>query len=156
LTITTENVGAALYGAAVIGVLLAAEDSRREGYPATLAAAAIIVVLPWLADVYTQVLGVRLRSREPVSLGLIWRTCVHELPILEGALIPIVTLTVAWAAGLAVTSGVNAALWGAVAAVVMVELIAGWRSRGRRGLLLQTTIGAAVGLGLIAVRLVLH
>jgi hypothetical protein len=149
--ITTANAGAALYGAAVIGVLLAAEDSRRAGYPATLEAAAIIVGLPWLASIYTQVLSVRLRSREAVSLALILRTSAHELPTLEGAVIPIVTLTVAWAAGVAVTSGVNAALWAGVAAVVILETIAGWRSRGRRGLVLQTTVGAALGL-----RLVLH
>ncbi len=45
LDVTTANAGGAVYGAVMVGVLLAAEDARHEGYPATLEAAAIVLLL---------------------------------------------------------------------------------------------------------------
>ena len=141
----------------MIGVLLAAEDARREGYPATIEAAVLIVALFWLTSLYAYILGRRLQRREPLNLTLLGRSCVHELPIIEGALIPLVALLVTWVAGFAVSSGVTAALWAAAATIVVLEIAAGWRSRQRtQGFLLQAGAGAAVGLALIGLKLVLH
>jgi len=140
----------------MIGVLLAAEDARREGYAATIEAAVVVLALYWLTSLYTHTLGARLRGRESLSPSLIWRSCVHELPILEGALIPVLALLVTWAAGLALTSGVTVALWTAVVCIVVLEVAAGWRARHRGGLWLQVAVGATMGLALIALKLVLH
>jgi hypothetical protein len=140
----------------MIGVLLAAEDARHEGYPATIEAAAVVLALYLLTNLYAHTLGMRLRSREPLNARLVWRGCVHELPILEGALVPVAALLVAWAAGFALTSAVNAALWTAAAVVIVLEIAAGWRSRVGRALWIQAIAGAAMGLALIALKLVLH
>jgi len=156
LAVTAGNAGDAVYGVVMIGVLLAAEDARREGYAATIEAAVVVLALYWLTSLYTHTLGARLRGRESLSAGLIWRSCVHELPILEGALIPVLALLVTWAAGLALTSGVTVALWTAVVCIVVLEVAAGWRARHRGGLWLQVAVGATMGLALIALKLVLH
>jgi hypothetical protein len=157
VTVTAANAGDAVYGGLMIGVLLAAEDARHAGYPATIEGAAIVLALYWLTRLYAQTLGMRLRGREPLSVSLFWRSCVHELPIIEGAAIPVLALLVAWAAGFTVASGVTAALWVvAVVVVVVLEVVAGWRSRGRRRLWLQAVAGASMGLVLIALKLVLH
>jgi hypothetical protein len=156
LTVAAGNAGEAVHGAVMIGVLLAAEDARHEGYGATIEAAALVLALYWLTSLYAHTLGTRLRQREPLDAALVWRSCVHELPLLEGALLPVVALLVAWAAGFAVTSGVTAALWATVASIVVLEVIAGGRSRQRRGLSLQAVAGATMGLALIALKLVLH
>jgi hypothetical protein len=156
LTVAAANAGEAVHGAVMIGVLLAAEDARHEGYGATIEAAALVLALYWLTSLYAHTLGTRLRQREPLDAALVWRSCVHELPLLEGALLPVVALLVAWAAGFAVTSGVTAALWATVASIVVLEVIAGGRSRQRRGLSLQAVAGATMGLALIALKLVLH
>jgi MFS family permease len=156
LVVATENAGEAVYGALMIGVLLAAEDARHEGYGATIEAAALVLALYWLTRIYADTLGSRLGRRRRLDAALLWRSCVHELPILEGALIPTVALLVAWAAGFAVTSGVTAALWATVASIVVLELAAGWRSRGRRGIWLEAVASATLGLALIALKLVLH
>jgi hypothetical protein len=140
----------------MIRVLLAAEDARHEGYRATIEAAALSAALYWLTRVYADTLGVRLGRRSQLNAELLWRSCLHEVPILEGALIPIVALLVAWAAGFAVASGVTAALWATVASIVVLEVAAGWRSRDRRGIWLEAVASAALGLALIALKLVLH
>jgi hypothetical protein len=135
---------------------LAAEDAGHEGYPATIEAAAIVLALYWFTSLYTHTLGVRLQGGESLSTGLIWRSCVHELPILEGALIPVLALLLTWAAGFTVTSGATVALWAAAASLVVLEVAAGLRSRHRRGLWRQACAGATIGLALIALKLVLH
>jgi hypothetical protein len=141
----------------MVGVLLAAEDARHEGYAATFEAAVIVLALYWLTGLYTHSLGVRLRNREPLNAKLVWHSCVYELPIVEGALVPILALLLTWAAGFTVTTGVTAALWTTVAVIVVLEVAAGWRSRrDPRSLWLQAAAGAVMGLALIGLKLVLH
>ncbi|HST19124.1 MAG TPA: hypothetical protein VLK36_15770 [Gaiellaceae bacterium] len=155
LTSAAENAGGAVYGAVMVGVLLAAEDARHEGYGATIEATLVVLALYWLTSLYTQTLGIRMRRREPMNVELLWRSCIHELPVLEGGLLPVVTLLVAWAAGFAVTSAATAGLWAAAVSVVLLELAVGWRSRQRR-IWLQAIVGVSIGLALIALKLVLH
>lgn len=154
--VTVANAGDAVYGALMIAVLLAADDARHAGYAATIEAAAVVLVLYWLTSLYAHTLGMRLRSGEPLGASLVWRTCVHELPILEGAVVPVLALLVAWAAGFGVSSGVTAALFVTVVVIVVLELVAGWRSRGRRRLWLEVAVGATMGLLVIALKFVLY
>jgi hypothetical protein len=156
VAITAANAGDAVYGALMIGVLLAADDARRVGYPATLEGAVVVLALYWLTSLYAHSVGLRVRSREPLNAALVWRSCVHELPVVEGGVIPVVTLLVAWAAGVTVASGVTAALWAAAVVVVLLEIVAGVRARGRKRLWLEALAGAAMGLALIALQLILH
>jgi hypothetical protein len=157
LKVALANAGGAVYGAVMVGVLLAAEDASHEGYAATIEAALIVLALYWLTSLYTHTLGVRLRNREPLNAKLLWHGCVYELPIVEGALVPILALLLTWGAGFAVTTGVTAALWATVVVIVVLEVAAGWRSRrDRRSLLLQAAAGAVMGLALIGLKLVLH
>jgi hypothetical protein len=157
LDVTTANAGGAVYGAMMVGVLLAAEDARHEGYPATIEAATIVLLLYWLTSLYSYALGVRLQRREPLNAGLLWHSCLHELPMIEGALVPVLVLLLTWAAGLTVATGATAALWAAAGTIVVLEVAAGWRSRqGPRDRWLQIGAGATIGLALVAVKLVLH
>jgi hypothetical protein len=157
LDVTMANAGGAVYGAATVGVLLAAEDARHEGYAATLEAAAIVLVLYWLASLYAHGLGVRLQRREQLDARHLWRSCVYELPMLEGALVPVLVLLITWAAGAAITTGVTAALWTAAGTVVILEAVAGWRSRREwRDVAFQVGGGVLMGFALLGLKLVLH
>jgi hypothetical protein len=91
--------------------------------PATFEAAVIVLAIYLLTRLYTHSLGDRMRAREPLNTALVWHSCVHELPVLEGALIPVLALILAWAVGAPVASGASAALWAAAAS------ISSWRSR---------------------------
>jgi hypothetical protein len=96
LSWTAANVEGAVYGAVAIGVLLAAEDAPRVGYLETVEAAVLVLVLYWLTGFFARELAIRLQRREQVSLRLIWRSGLHELSTIEGGLIPVLALLVAW------------------------------------------------------------
>jgi hypothetical protein len=151
------NPAAAVYGTITVGALLAGESAQRETYPRTLGAVAIALLLYWLAHSYASFAARRLLRGERLNLrGLAWMMA-HELPILIGSAIPLVVLLIWWAAGAKLTGGVNAAIWTSAAMIVILELVAGLRARlfGRE-LFAQATLGALLGLLVIALKLVLH
>lgn len=151
------NAEGAVYGAVMIGVLLAAEDPGKETYAETIGATAIVAVLYWLTSLYTHILGVRLRTQEPLRGGLIRRSVVHEFPIIEGAVVPVVVLVFAWATGSSLSSGVRAAVFATAISIVVLEIAAGWRAQPRGpSLWLRAAAGALAGLAVVAVKVVLH
>ena len=155
--VTLDNAGGAVYGAVMLGVLLAAEDPVDVGYTDTIGAALVVLALYWLTHLYTYTLGTRLRTGEPLNTRVFWRSCLHELPVLEGALLPLVVLLLSWAAGASVSTGVTIATWTAAIAIVVLEFIAGWRSRlGLERLWLQAVMGTLIGFAIIALKLLLH
>ncbi len=156
LRVTADNAGGAVYGTITLGVLFAAENAQREGYPGTIEASLIVLALFWLTSFYAHTIGIRLERREPLNLSLLWRSCVYELPVVEGALIPILVLLAAWAAGVKVGSGVNAALWTVAGTIVVLEIASGWRSRPvTRAFLLQAGAGVSMGLAILGLKLLL-
>ena len=151
------NAEGGVYGALMVGVLLAAEDARRETYGETIGATGVVLVIYWLTHLYTNVLGVRLRTNEPLDRGLIRKSAVHELPVIEGGVAPMLVLAVAWAGGASVPNGVTAAVITAVVGIIVLEIVAAWRGRSRGGRVwLSALAGTAGGLGVVAVKVVLH
>jgi hypothetical protein len=153
----TGNAEGAVYGALMVGVLLAAEDPRQETYAETIAATVVVLALFWLTHLYTYVLGVRLRTHEPLARTLIKRSVVHELPLIEGGVVPLAVLAVAWATGVSVSGGVRAAVFATAASLILLEVAAAWGERPREtGVWLRAAMGAVAGLGVVAVKVVLH
>ena len=151
------NPAGVIYGVIVIGALLAAESGRHETYLETVGSAAIAAGLYWLAHAYTTVLGRRLQTLEHLTAVALWRALVHDWALIRGAAIPLLVLLIAWAAGADQATAVSAALWSAVASLVGFELLAGLRSRATRSeLLLELAVGAAMGLAILALKIVLH
>jgi hypothetical protein len=157
LDVAGANASGAVYGTLMVGVLLAAESPGHETYGETLGAAAIVLGLYWLTSLYAHLLGARLQRQESLNFSLVRRMCLYELPIIEGALVPLLALLVAWAAGASLTSGVRIAVWTMVGTVVALEVAAGWRARlGARMVWLQAAAGATMGLAVVAAKVVLH
>jgi TM2 domain-containing membrane protein YozV len=152
-----ENPSGVVYGVIVIGALLAAESGRHETYLDTVGSAVIAAALYWLAHAYATVLGRRLSGRERLTSSSLRRALVHDWALIRGAAIPLLVLLIAWATGAAQQTAVSAALWSAVASLVGFELFAGLRSRASAGeLALEVGVGALMGLGILALRIVLH
>jgi hypothetical protein len=152
-----ENPAGAIYGLIVVGALLAAESGRHETYVETLASGAIATCLYWLAHAYATLLGRRLTGEQGLTAGGLVRAFAHDAAIMRGAALPLLALLLAWVAGASQQAAVNAALWSVAGGLALLELAAGVRSRGRpRELALQTCVGVALGLGVIALRVVLH
>jgi hypothetical protein len=132
--VPAENPSGVVYGIIVIGALLAAESGRHETYLDTLASAAIAAMLYWFAHAYAEVLGRRLTRHEHLSARTLARTLARDWAIVEGAALPL-----------------------AIASLVAFELIAGIRSRASpRELALEGGAGAAMGIAILALKIVLH
>lgn len=146
-----------VFGNITVGALLAAESAQHETYGETVGAVAIAMLLYWLAHAYADFAAQRLEEAAPLRLGSFAWTMVHELWILIGAALPLLFVLVWWATGGRLQDAVTAAIWVSAAIIVVIELVAGLRAdQSGRELAVQTTVGVLLGLGVIALRVVLH
>jgi hypothetical protein len=152
-----DNPSGVIYGTIAVGAVLAAESTRRETFADTIEATLLILGLYWLAHTYATVVGDRLKTRDTLSAGGLWRALLHEGAIVKGAAIPVAVLVLLWASGVSLASAVTAALWSSAGALAVFEIIATLRSRvtGARRLT-QIVVGALLGAGVLLVRVVLH
>jgi hypothetical protein len=152
-----ENPAGVVYGVITVGALLAAESGSHESYLDTIGSAALAIALYWLAHAYANALGRRLATQERLSGRVLGRELVQDWAIVRGAAIPLLALLIAWATGAAQATAVTAALWSTVATLVAFELLAGIRARVTpRELALQATVGVAMGLAVLALKILLH
>jgi hypothetical protein len=141
----------------MIGALLAAESGSHDTFAETIGSAVIAVGIYWVVHAYSETLGRRLMTPGRLTLGALWRALRYEWAIVEGAAIPLLVLVFAWAIGTSQETAVTAALWSAVACVIVFELVAGIRSQATPAeLALDVGVGVLLGLAILALKLVLH
>ncbi len=152
-----RNPARLVYGVLAIGAVLAAESGSHENYLDTAGSAVIAILLYWLAHAYADVLTYRLQSHARLRLAVLGRALRDEAAILLGAVPALLALLLCWAFGVALASGVEAALWTTVASLIAFELLAGIRARATpRELALEAGIGVTMGLAIIALKVLLH
>jgi hypothetical protein len=152
-----SNPAGAIYGMIAIGALLAAESGLRDTYLETLASALIALALYWLAHAYADMLGQRLEKRAQLSAAGLGRNLLHDWAIIRGGAVPLLVLAACWVAGVSQETAVTVDLWVTAGALLAYELLAGLRARSRPAeLLLEGCVGAAMGIGILALRVVLH
>lgn len=152
-----ENPARAIYGVVVIGALMAAESGHHESYLDALLSAAIAASIYWLAHAYAEVLARRLRTRRRLSPGALREALAHERALLAGAALPMAALAVAGLSGADAETAVTAALWTSVAALAVLEGVAGVRAGASRGeLAIEVAVGLALGVAIIALKIILH
>jgi hypothetical protein len=152
-----ENAPEFIYGVITIGAVMAAESGAHETYGETFASALVATILYWLARAYTDLLGHRLASGEPLLARALGRELIADWAIVRGASLPLLGLLIAWIAGAGQGTGVSVALYTAVATIVLFEIVAGVRSRSTpRELLLHTSVGVAMGLAILAMKGILR
>jgi hypothetical protein len=152
-----ENPTGAVYGVILIGALLAAESGRHETYADTLVSAVLAACLYWVAHSYASVLGRRLAGEERLTVTALSRALGHDWALVRGAMVPLLALALAWAAGATQENAVTAALWSAIVSLVAFELLAGLRSHSSaRELTIEMAVGMAMGLGILALKVILH
>jgi hypothetical protein len=152
-----SNPAGIIYGVLAIATVIAAEGTRRETFPKLLGASAIALALYWLAHAYARHLGSRLQQLAEWDFREVLASLAHEAAILVGAVLPLTALVGAWLAGARIESGVTAALWCAGVELVVLEVAAGLRRKQRlRDTVVETGMGITMGLGIVAIRLLLH
>lgn len=143
----------AVYGIVIVGSLLAAEGAIHETYADTIGSVAIVMSLYGFAHVYAELLGARLITHARPARELWGPALIRGLAVLEGASLPLVTLLLAWLADAALEDAITAAVWTAVVSLIALELTAGILSRSRPlQLALDAAVGAAMGLGILALK----
>lgn len=151
------NLASGIYGLITVGALLAAESARAETYLQTEVAVALAALVVWAAHGYAEYASWRVGEGRRLVVADLIRTMVDELAILVGALIPLLAVLIAWLVGANLSDGITTGLWAVAAGIVGVELVAGLRARlSGIDLLIQSAMGAALGLLVLALRLVLH
>jgi hypothetical protein len=152
-----ESVDRVVYGVILVGALLAAEDGTYESYLDTILSAVIAAAIYWLAHSYAELLARRLTSQDRLTVGVLARSLVKEAALLIGAAIPILVLVIGWATGASQSSAVNAALWSAVASLIVFELVAAQRAPATLPeRVLELCVGVTIGLGILVLKIVLH
>ncbi|MGH2865135.1 MAG: hypothetical protein ACRDJX_07790 [Solirubrobacteraceae bacterium] len=155
--VPAENLSGVVYGIIAIGALLAAESAKHESYLDTVVSTVIAAALYWLAHANSKMLGGRLERRQRLGAAALAQAVAHDWAIMCGACLPLLALALAWIARAPLGSGVTAALWTAIASLVACELFAGIRARATpRELVLDASVGAAIGVGILLLRIVLH
>jgi hypothetical protein len=141
----------------MMGALLAAESGRRETYAETFASALIAACLYWLAHSYATVLGRRVTTREPLTFRRLTLGLLHDWALVRGASIPLLALLLAWVTGSSQQTAVDVALYTVVASLIAFEVIAGVLTRATRTeLVVEVCVGVAMGIGVLALQIVLH
>ncbi len=147
----------AIYGLILVGSLMAAESYKQESHLDVLLSVAITLLVYWLAHAYSLALGRRIERSEVLSLHSLYDGGRDSASVLQGALVPLLTLLVAWGAGVASQTSIDIALWSAVATLVCLELIAGLRAKERPlELALSCCVGAGIGAAVLALKVLLH
>jgi hypothetical protein len=151
------NPAGAIYGMIAIGALLAAESGLRDTYLETLASALIALALYWLAHAYADMLGQRLEKRARLTAAGLGKNLLHDWAIMRGGAVPLLVLLGCWVAGASQETAITIDLWVTAGSLLAYELLAGLRARSRpTELLLEGCVGAAMGLGILALRVILH
>ncbi len=152
-----ENPAGEAYGIIIVAALLAAEGGQHESHLDAIASAIIAGTLSWLAHAYSELLGRRLAVHERLTAHGLAQALRRDLAILRGAALPIAALVFGSIVGASQEGAVTIALWSAVASLVALELTAGVRSGASpRELAFDACAGVAMGLGILAVKIVLH
>jgi hypothetical protein len=151
------NPGGLVYGTILVATLLAAESPKRETYLKTVAAVAIALIVYWLSITYAELTGERIRDDEPFKPAAFAHVAAGQLPVMYGALGPLLVLVVCWAVGVGLPDGVSVAIWTSVAMIIAIEVGLGVRAEltGRQ-LVVQTSMGVLLGLLVVALRVLLH
>ena len=152
-----ESTDRVVYGVILVGALLAAESGLHETYLDTILSAVVATAIYWLAHSYAHVLGLRLVTRNRLTPAALLRGLAREAALIRGAAIPLLVLVLAWVGGAGQASAVNAALWSSVASLICFELAAARRAPATLAeRALEVGVGVTIGLGIVALKILLH
>lgn len=149
--------GALVYGTVTVGAVLDAEGIKTETFAETVVGVTLAMVLLWLAHSYAQITGHRLAKGEQLTPRLIWHHMEHEAPILAGAVVPLLTVVIFWASGAKLGPALSAGIWADVGMIVVINVVAAFVSELTGiAILIQTSVGVILGVGIIGVKLIFH
>ena len=147
-----------MYGTVLAGSLIAAEGARDDvDVPRLLLVVLATQVVFWLAHVYSELVGDRVESGRRPDRSDVAHLLREEWPLVAASFGPLVVVAVTDLAGLEDNTAVLSGLWAIVAVLASWALVAGRRGRMRGvELALYVVLGAALGVALILLKVVVH
>lgn len=147
----------AIYGTLVAAAVLAAKGQKGESGAEIFGSALLVLVLYWVAHVYADVVGERLRTRERPGWSRILGAAVRDWSMLRGSLIPVVIFGLVRLSGASVNAAVLTALWSTIVLLACWGLVAALRG-GARGLelVVETLVCAALGFVVLVLKIFIH
>ena len=154
----SRNPASAVYGTVLAGSLIATEGARDPvDVPRVLVLVLVTQLVYWLAHVYADLVGQRVRTgRRP------HRSDVRELLRDEWSLVaasygPLIVVGLVHLLGFRANTAVLAGLWATTAVLVLWAVVAGRRGRMRGAeLALYVILSGAFGCALVVLKTVLH
>ena len=151
------NPAGTVYGLITVGALLAAESGIHDTYAETVGSIAVATILYGFAHSYSELLGNRLETPSRLNREAAVRVVAGYISVIKGALLPLLALLIAWAAGASQETAVTAALWTTIVSLFALELAAGIRCHARPLVLLfDACVGAAMGIAIFALKAIIH
>jgi len=151
------NPSGTVYGLITVGALLAAESGIHDTYEETVGSLAVATILYGFAHSYSELLGNRLETPSRLNREAVVQVVAGYISVIKGALLPLIAMLIAWAAGASQETAVTAALWTTVVSLFLLELAAGIRCHARPLVLLfDACVGAAMGVTIFALKAIIH
>ena len=151
------NPGGLVYGTILIATLISAESAKAQRYGGSLAGIVLAELVYWMALSYSEFTGERAASGEPFELRGFWRSAKHELAVIQGGIVPFLVILVCWIVGASLTTALTLGVYTAAAMIVVTELVIGITTEQTgRELVIDTAVGVAFGVLVIAVKVILH
>jgi hypothetical protein len=153
---TKENSAGPIYGMITCGSLLAAESVAHESLLDVAGATLVALVLYGLAHAYSLTLGARLDEGVALTPAAFARQLANSWAVVRGAFVPLLVLLLCAAAGSSEDQAVLVALLSTSVLLVVVEISVGVRSElTPKELVLPVTVSAVLGVGILALRVIL-
>jgi hypothetical protein len=146
-----------IYGTLIAAAVLATKAHKGESGARVWWSALLVLALYWLAHVYADVVGERLRTRTRPGWKGIVNAALRDWGMLRGALIPVAVFGLVRLFGAAVNAAALTALWVTILLLACWGLVAALRG-GARGLELaaETLVCAALGFLVLLLKSVIH
>jgi hypothetical protein len=143
---------AGIYGAIITAAILAAVGGHLRT-AAVVVSVVVTLLVYWLAEEYAELLGEQIAGGRLPTRAYIREALAATWPMVSASYLPLLALLLARAAGAAAGEAANVGL---VAAVVLLTAHGWWAARSAqlhgRPLLLATSVAAALGLAMIALK----
>ena len=146
-----------LYGVLAVATVVAAESTLKENFDKLVLASVVTMAMYWLAHAYSHHWASRVRRPDGWNFSSVSSSLIHQSGVLLGAAVPVAVLVATWLAGASRETGVTAVLWTSGVEVVALEVVPALRHHlGALEVLKQASMGVALGLGVLVLRIVLH
>ena len=154
----SRNPASAVYGTVLAGSLIATEGaSDSVDIPRMLGLVLVTQLVYWLAHVYADLVGQRIRTGRRPRRSDVRDLLREEWSLVAASYGPLLAVGVVHLLGYPTNTAVLAGLWATTAVLVLWAVVAGRRGRMRPAeLALYAVLSGAFGCALIVLKTVLH